>query len=100
MRVRCPECRVDFAVGLLLTHRQSQHGMVQDGQGWGTPPPPHPTHTPLPGGPGISGLLPVKSVATPAPSRRVNGWGIKPYQPSGSLCAPPYEGNDCDPREV
>ena len=39
MRVQCWECEVEVAMGLLLTHRQSQNGV-----GWGdqreAPPPP------------------------------------------------------------
>ena len=44
-RVECPECRVEVAVGLLMTHRQSQHGVGQGDRGGGgptTPPPPPP----------------------------------------------------------
>ena len=41
--------------------------------------------------------FPLTAVAAPVPGRGVPGWGVKPVQHMGSLCAPPCEVQNCDP---
>ena len=86
-RVEFPECGVEVAAGSLLTHCQ-----IQNGVGWGTPPPPTPQ-----GGPDLPGILTKTLVAVPVPGSRVPGWGVESDQPQDSLFTPLCGVHNCDP---
>ena len=94
MQVQCPECGVEVAVGSLLMHFQIHHIVGRGNQGRVTPPPSQ-------GGPDQPIILTGNVVETPVPGSgvpgsRVPGWGVKPVQPSGSLCVSPCAGNNFD----
>ena len=78
--------------GVLIAHRQSQHGVLWGDQG-GNPPPPIPPR----GGPNLLGLFTENYVAAPVPSGGVPGRGLESEQPTGSLFAPPHAGYNSDP---
>ena len=72
-RVECLEFRVDVSAGSLLTHRQSQHRVVQgELGGGGHPPPPTPQ-----GSPYLPGLLTKTPAVDPVPGRYFPEWGVK-----------------------
>ena len=73
-----------------MTHCQRQHGVGRGDQG---PPPPSPSQ----GGPYLPVLLPKTTVTATVPGRGVPGWGVKPFQTPGSLCALSCAGHNCDP---
>ena len=79
-------------MGLLLTHRQIQNGVIMGDQG-GAPPPPPPSR----GGPKLPCLFTEMSVADMVPGRGVPMWGVKTNQLLGSLCALPCVGYNYDP---
>ena len=51
---------------------------------------------PTPGGPKLPSFFPKTSVVDPVPGRAVPVWGLKSDQTPGSLCAPPFAGNNRD----
>ena len=87
MQVECPECVLEVTEGSLLTHHQSQHGMVR-GE-WG--------ETPPRGGPNLPVIFPKMSVADLVPSRGLPGKGFKSDEPPGSLFAPTLSVKNSDP---